>query len=89
MERNKEELDSFLLQYIMYGGTFMKQVASPEIWAEQTGCDMSDHEEYVQCCMGRLFDFKTWFEHSFNEQFPSTWSEASDFKFGSIGQFPV
>lgn len=74
-------MDDFLLEYNVYGDAFSKQIFLPEIWQEHTGCGMENYKDYLSCCMNRLYDFKTWYEHSYTEEFPVAWNEMSEYKF--------
>lgn len=74
-------METCIQDYNVYGEVFSQQIFMSETWQEQTGCNIEDYKGYVSCCMNRLFDFKTWYEHSYSEAFPNEWSELSDYKF--------
>lgn len=73
--------EPYLDDYHTYGKTFSQQLFVPELWKEHTGCDITDYKSYLGCCMNRLYDFKTWFEHSSSMEYPEDWEHLADYKF--------
>lgn len=66
-----KDLQALLEQYKDYTGLFAKQIYNQELWHEQTGCDIDEYFGYVSCCEARLYDFSTWYEHTFSLEYPS------------------
>lgn len=81
METPAKQMDDYLAEYTLYGEVFSKQLYMPEIWVEHTGCSIDDYAGYITCCMTRLYDFKTWYEHSYATEYPGEWMEMADHKY--------
>jgi hypothetical protein len=60
----------FLKDYHDYASLFSKQIYSSDIWSEQTGCELGEYSEYIECCYGKIYDFSTWFEHVSGQPYP-------------------
>lgn len=87
-----KSLDSVLEEYHLYADMFALQIAKRSVWSEQTGCELEEvYEDYVNCCNARLYDFGTWYEHSFGEGFPSepAWAERREYRAVLVERHPV
>lgn len=79
----QSDLTFYMNLYKEYTDLFYKQVMEPTVFKDFVNTDKWEDEylQYMEKVYSRIFNFKTWFEHTQNFPFPSEWEQYSDFFF--------